>query len=104
MAAQEPIFAVYEQVVQIRDRWQMTLPADVRRRLGLRKGDIFTVMQVGETLVLTRKKLVAPEVADKIAQIMAEDGVTLEDLLSDLELQRERYNNEYRARQNQSVS
>lgn len=104
MAVQEPFFAVSEQVVQIRDRWQMTLPADVRRRLGLRKGDVFTVLQVGDTVVLTRKKLVVPELADKIAQIMAEDGVTLDDLLNDLDKQRASYNREYHVRQNQSVS
>ena len=94
MAIQEPAFTVSEQVIQVRDRWQMTLPADIRRRIGLRKGDVFTVVQVGDTVVLTRKKLVVPELADKVAQIIAEQGVTLDDLLGELETQRRRYREE----------
>ncbi len=90
MAIQELPFSVSEQVVQVRDRWQMTLPADIRRKIGLRKGDVFTVIQVGDTVVLARKKLVVPELADKVALIMAEQGVTLDDLLSELETQRQR--------------
>ena len=94
MATQEPVFAVSEQVVQVRDRWQMTLPADIRRKLGLRRGDIFTVVQVGDTVILTRKKLVVPDLADKVAQIMTEQGVTLDELLDELETQRRRYREE----------
>lgn len=104
MATQEPVFTVSEQVVQVRDRWQMTLPADIRRKIGLRKGDVFTVIQVGDTVVLARKKLVVPELADKVARILQEDGVTLDDLLADLEKQRERYYEENYAHRIQSVS
>ncbi len=94
MATQEPVFAVSEQVVQVRDRWQMTLPADIRRKIGLRRGDIFTVVQVGDTVILTRKKLVVPDLADKVAQIIAEQGVTLDELLDELDTQRRRYREE----------
>ena len=102
MAIQEPAFTVSEQVIQVRDRWQMTLPADIRRRIGLRKGDVFTVVQVGDTVVLTRKKLVVPELADKVAQIIAEQGVTLDDLPGELETQRRRYREEKYGGQAQS--
>ena len=78
-------------VVQVRERGQFTIPAEMRREMKLEKGDVFSVMLLGDTLVATRKKLVAPEIAEAIEALMHDEGVTLEDLLEDLEKQREIY-------------
>jgi len=94
MPVQEAAFVVSPEVVQVRERGQVTIPADLRREMGLRDGDVFAVIRLGDTLILTRKKLVVPELADRIAGILAEEGVTLEDLLADLDAQRRRYTRE----------
>ena len=77
--------------MRVRDRGQVTLPAAIRRALNLGIGDRFSIIQIDDMLVLTRKKLVVPEPADKVARILEEDGVTLDDLLVDLEMQRHKY-------------
>ncbi|HUS70658.1 MAG TPA: AbrB/MazE/SpoVT family DNA-binding domain-containing protein [Anaerolineae bacterium] len=78
-------------VVQVRERGQFTIPAEIRRQMGIEEGDVFSLIQLGDTLVATRKKLVAPEVAGAIEGLMREEGVTLGDLLDGLEKQREAY-------------
>jgi AbrB family looped-hinge helix DNA binding protein len=78
-------------VVQVRERGQFTIPAEIRRQMGIEEGDVFSLIQLGDTLVATRKKLVAPEVAAAIEGLMREQGVTLADLLDGLEKQREVY-------------
>jgi AbrB family looped-hinge helix DNA binding protein len=78
-------------VVQVRERGQLTIPAQMRRQMGIEEGDVFSLIQLGNTLVATRKKLVAPEVARAIEALMEEEGVTLGDLLDDLDRQREGY-------------
>ncbi len=78
-------------VVQIRGRGQFTIPAEIRREMGIKDRDIFSLMRLGDTLIATRKRLMVPEIARAIEAIMQEEGVTLEDLLDGLEKQREIY-------------
>ena len=78
-------------VVRVRQRGQFTIPGEIRRRMGIREGDIFSLIQLGDTLVATRKKLVAPQIAKNMAALMEEEGLTLGDLLEESKKQRERY-------------
>lgn len=78
-------------VVQVRERGQLTIPAEIRRQMGIEEGDVFSLIRLGDTLVVTRKKLIAREIARAIEAVMQEEGVTLEDLLDGLEKQRNIY-------------
>lgn len=78
-------------VVQVRERGQFTIPAEIRRQMGIEEGDVFSLLQLGDTLVATRKKLVTPEIARLVEALMEEEGVTLGDLLEGLEEQRRVY-------------
>jgi len=42
-----------DDIAQLSGRGTVTLPADVRRRLGLREGDVLTVRLTGRSIVLT---------------------------------------------------
>ena len=78
-------------VVQVRERGQFTIPAEIRRQMGIEEGDVFSLIQLGDTLIATRKRLVMPEIARAIEALMQEEGVTLGDLLDGLQEQRETY-------------
>ena len=91
-------------VVQVRERGQFTIPADIRHEMGIKDGDVFSLIWIEDTLIATRKRLVAPEVAQAIEVLMQEEGVTLEDLLQDLEKQRERYVREKHGIETQGLS
>jgi AbrB family looped-hinge helix DNA binding protein len=42
-----------EEIAQVSGRGTVTLPADTRRKLGLREGDVLTVRLSGPSIVLT---------------------------------------------------
>lgn len=82
--------------VQVRQRGQVTIPRKLRESLAIDDGDTLTVVPVGEALVLVPRTLRVPELADRLASMMDEAGLSLGDLLDDLprireELYRERY-------------
>jgi len=74
--------------IRLRQRGQITVPREVRDRLSINEGDTLTLVQVGSILLLTPKRPVVPLLADRIVQLMEEEGVTLADLLIGLEEER----------------
>ncbi|MCB8943544.1 MAG: AbrB/MazE/SpoVT family DNA-binding domain-containing protein [Ardenticatenaceae bacterium] len=81
---------------QIRQRGQLTIPQKLRDSLAMQDGDTVTLIQVGDNILVSPKSLRTFELADKLADMMAEEGVTLADILSDLpqirqEIYREKY-------------
>ena len=81
-------------VVKVWGRGQLTIPAALRKELRLDEETTLSVVKAGEALVLTPKKLIGDAVAKKAAREMKKAGLTLDDLLRDLEKQRRRYNRE----------
>jgi len=70
--------------VRMRTRGQMTIPRKLRDALSIKDGDALTLLQIGGAVFLTPKLPRTYELADKIADIMEEEGVTLADLLENL--------------------
>lgn len=83
--------------VQMRARGQMTIPRKLRDALSLEDGDTVTLFQIGDAVVLTPKPSRTYELADKIADLMENEGVTLADLLADLPKIREEIYKEQQA-------
>lgn len=81
-------------VVKVWGRGQLTIPASLRKELRLEEETTLSVVKAGEALVLTQKKLIGDAVAKKAARELKKEGLTLDDLLRDLEKQRRRYNRE----------
>jgi hypothetical protein len=60
----------------------------------LDKGTTLSIVKAGKALVLTPKKLIGDAVARKVERELKKTGLTLEELLRDLEKQRRRYTRE----------
>ena len=80
--------------VKIWGRGQLTIPASIRKELNLAEETTMTIVKAGDVLILTPRKLIGDTVAKKAARAMKKAGLRLEDLLADLDKQRERYNRE----------
>ena len=80
--------------VKVWGRGQLTIPASIRKELHLREESTLTIVKVGDVLVLTPRTLVGDTVAKKAARAMKKAGLRLQDLLADLDRQRDRYNRE----------
>lgn len=75
--------------VRLRGRGQITVPQTVRDNLQVTEGDVLTLLQAGDLVLLTPKQPKVPELADKIAALMETENVTLADLLLGLEEERQ---------------
>jgi AbrB family looped-hinge helix DNA binding protein len=75
--------------IRVRERGQITVPQAVRETLAVADGDILTLIQVGEVVLLTPRQPQVPSLADKIAAIMEQENVSLADLLQGLVEERE---------------
>lgn len=84
--------------VRIRQRGQMTLPRAVREALDARGDTILTLIQVGESLLLTPTRPRLPDLTQQFTAIMEEEGVSLADLLQGLADERQAIWRERQAR------
>ena len=80
----EVLIDAQQYTIRVRPRGQVTLPRKLRNALAIEEGDLLTLVQVGDAIFLTAKPPRTYELADKIADMMTEEGVSLADLLQDL--------------------
>ena len=73
------------------DRGVLTLPKALRDRYGFAAGDAFAVLDVDGLLVLSPVAPFVPELARQLERLVAETGLSTEDLLAGLRDQRGRY-------------
>lgn len=78
--------------VQVRRKGTITLPRDLRRKYQVDEGDIFTLVDLGDgSILLTPHVSRVGHLLDQVSRIVAEEGVTLEELLQALDEEREAY-------------
>ena len=82
--------------VKVDAEGNLTLPMELRESLGLQIGDTLKVMQTDDYVLLIPKRLLVPEFAEYMSKLLAEKGLTVDDLLASGEeirddLFRERY-------------
>jgi AbrB family looped-hinge helix DNA binding protein len=68
-------------LVRIQEKGQVTLPAEVRKRLGLKKGDLVAVTATSEGALITPQEIIATKALDQIGAILKEQGLSLEELI-----------------------
>lgn len=77
--------------VQVRSRGVMTLPASLREKYNIQRGDTFQLVDLDGLFVLTPMVTMIPELAREIERARLEAGLSTEELLTALREQRERY-------------
>ncbi len=71
-------------VTRMREKGQVTIPADIRESLHLSKDSILSVTRVGDGILLTPKPSLFQSVSAKFSNKAKEKGITLSTLLKDL--------------------
>lgn len=78
--------------IQIRGKGAITIPVDLRRKYGLDEGDIITLIDLGDgSFLLMPKATKVDRLGDRVAQAMAKEGISLHEILTTLDEERERY-------------
>jgi AbrB family looped-hinge helix DNA binding protein len=73
--------AVNRNLVRVQEKGQVTLPASVRKRLGLKKGDLVAVVETPEGVLITPQEVVATRALAQIGEVLKEQGLSLEDMI-----------------------
>jgi AbrB family looped-hinge helix DNA binding protein len=75
----EPMPARKLSIVQ--EKGQITIPVEIRKKLGLKKGDYVAFIETDQGVLISPQELVAQEALEEIGQILKEKGLTLEELI-----------------------
>ncbi len=68
-------------LVRVQEKGQVTLPAELRRKLGLKKGDLVAVTEAEEGILITPQEVLAMKALDRIGELLREKGLTLDELI-----------------------
>ena len=69
-------------LVRIQEKGQVTIPQEIRKKLGLKRGDLVAVMETPEGVFITPQQVVATKALDRIGDILNEQGVSLDELIA----------------------
>ncbi len=84
-------FTTIPRSARIRNRGQLTIPQDIREALELDEHTSLNIFRVGKVLIMTPRRLQRASLAKAAEKEMERKGLTLQDLLADLQEQRKRF-------------
>jgi len=68
--------------VRMQEKGQVTIPTEIRKKLGLKRGDLVAVMETPEGVFITPQQVVATKALDRIGDILKEQGLSVEKLIA----------------------
>ena len=81
-------------IVKVWGRGQLTIPAAIRKELHLKEEATLTLVKVGNVILMTPKLLEVDSVAKTARRELKKSWLTVDDILADLDRQRNCYNKE----------
>jgi AbrB family looped-hinge helix DNA binding protein len=69
-------------LVRIQEKGQVTIPTEIRKKLGLKRGDLVAVMETPEGVYITPQQVMATKAFDTIGNIPKEQGLSLTELIA----------------------
>ncbi|MEW6441629.1 MAG: AbrB/MazE/SpoVT family DNA-binding domain-containing protein [bacterium] len=81
--------SVKASVAEIKARGQLTIPKKIREMSDLEEGQVVSIIPVGDSLIITPKRLELEEARRQMKRILKASGLSLKDLLAGLEKERQ---------------
>ncbi len=76
-------------IAEIKSRGQLTIPKKIRESSHLEEGQVVSIIPVGESVIITPKRLELDEARRQIRRIMKASGLSEKELLKGLKDERE---------------
>jgi len=76
-------------VAEIKSRGQLTIPKKIREMIHLDEGQLVSIIPIGQSIIVTTKRLELDEARRQIKRIMKAAGISVEELLAGLKEERE---------------
>lgn len=74
--------------VEIKSRGQLTIPKKIRLISHLEEGQVVSIIPVGDSVIITPKRLELDEARREIRKILKATGLSVEDLMAGLKEER----------------
>jgi antitoxin PrlF len=69
------------QVVRVQEKGQVTIPLEIRQKLGLKKGDLVTFIETEAGVVIKPAEVIITEALDEVGKALEEKGVSLKEIM-----------------------
>jgi AbrB family looped-hinge helix DNA binding protein len=69
-------------LVRMQEKGQVTIPTEIRKKLGLKRGDLVAVMETPDGVFITPQQVLATKALDQIGNILKENGLSLDELIA----------------------
>jgi antitoxin PrlF len=69
-------------LVRMQEKGQVTIPQEIRKKLGLKRGDLVAVMETPDGVFITPQQVLASKALDTIGNILKEQGLSLDELIA----------------------
>jgi antitoxin PrlF len=69
-------------LVRMQEKGQVTIPTEIRKKLGLKQGDLVAVMETPDGVFITPQQVVASKALDQIGDILKEQGLSVDELIA----------------------
>lgn len=73
--------AVKPRLVRVLENGQVALPDDVRRRYGVEVGDLVSVLETANGILITSREVAVSQALDSMGDALRDEGLSLEDLI-----------------------
>jgi AbrB family looped-hinge helix DNA binding protein len=80
--------AVKTAIAEIKSRGQLTIPKKIRESSHLEEGQVVSIIPLGDSVIITPKRLELDEARRQIRKIMKASGLSEKELLKGLEEER----------------
>lgn len=81
MNQREEKMATKLRLSRLQDRGQVTIPLEIREKLGIEPGDMIAFVETEQGVVISPQEMVAMAALDKMGTLLKEKGITLEELI-----------------------
>jgi AbrB family looped-hinge helix DNA binding protein len=68
--------------VRIQEKGQVTIPTEIRKKLGLKRGDLVAVVETPDGVFITPQQVLATKAFDRIGAILKEQGLSVDELIA----------------------
>lgn len=69
------------QAIRMQEKGQVTIPLEIRKKLGLKKGDLVTFVETDAGILIKPAEVIVSQALDELTQILQENDVSLQELM-----------------------
>ena len=75
-------------LAEIKARGQLTIPKKIREMSQIEEGNVVSILPIGDSLIITPRRLELDEARRQLKQLVKASGLTLEELIGGLKEER----------------